>query len=258
MTLALIDGDIVAYRAAAAAERDIDWGDGEERTSHADAAGAAKAAIQNIDAWQSIARCKDVIVAFTGRGNFRKHVLPTYKGNRTKAKPLAYLHTVSEITDRFETRVVDGLEADDILGIMLTNPKYADAVCLTLDKDLRNVPGRHMNPVKEKRPVNIKLPAADYAWMMQTLHGDAVDGYVGIPRVGPARAAKLLPSVGGRAESMWGHVVDAYRKAGLTEAVALQMARVARILRFEDYDKPNKAVRLWHPTRPESLALATI
>ena len=38
-----------------------------------------------------------------------------------------------------------------------------------------------------------------------------------------------------------------YEKAGKTEEDALQMARVARICRFEDYDFKNNMVILWGP-----------
>ena len=42
-------------------------------------------------------------------------------------------------------------------------------------------------------------------------------------------------------------VVEAYEKAGLTEDDALVTARLARILRAEDYDGVN--IKLWEPKR---------
>ena len=42
-------------------------------------------------------------------------------------------------------------------------------------------------------------------------------------------------------------IAKAYDKAGLSEEYALQQARVARILRAEDYDFHNKQVKLWRP-----------
>jgi DNA polymerase-1 len=42
-------------------------------------------------------------------------------------------------------------------------------------------------------------------------------------------------------------VVDAYLKAGLTEEDALMNARMARILRAEDWDFENNEVKLWTP-----------
>ena len=43
----------------------------------------------------------------------------------------------------------------------------------------------------------------------------------------------------------WFRVLAAFRKAGLTDADALQQARLARILRYEDYD--GRSPRLWVP-----------
>jgi len=258
LTVALIDGDIVAFRASAAAQRDIHWDDGDTPTQHTDARGAAEKAVNDVAKWAEAAKCTEIIVAFTGRKNFRKLVLPSYKGNRVNAKPLAYVYTVDAIAAAFETRLVEGLEADDLLGIMLTNPKYSDAVCITIDKDLRTVPGIHLNPVKERRPVRVRRPAADYYWMTQALTGDTTDGYKGLPGTGPAKAAKILGAPGGTAVSLWPRVVAAYATKKLTEADALVQARVARILRFDDYDRINKGVRLWHPRVPETLLLETI
>jgi hypothetical protein len=45
----------------------------------------------------------------------------------------------------------------------------------------------------------------------------------------------------------WELIVEAYAKKDLTEADALQQARVARILRFDDYDFNKKKPILWTP-----------
>ena len=79
--------------------------------------------------------------------------------------------------------------------------------------------------------------------MLQTLTGDPVDGYKGCPGAGPAKAAKVLSKAG----SMWENVKREYVKAGLTEDHAILQARLARILRFEDWDSANKQPILWTP-----------
>jgi DNA polymerase-1 len=259
MTVALIDGDIVAYRAAIADQRGYNWGDGVT-SAVVDNQSAAEAALQTIDAWAAIAGSKKPIVCFSVRHNFRKLVLPTYKANRSPSKPLAYVYTVNAVRDRFECREVDGLEADDLLGILATTDKYRDAVILTLDKDLRTVPGRHLNSLKEDEPVTVTPEQATRKWLMQALHGDPTDGYGGIHRVGPAKAATILdtPSPTNDLARLWSRVVGAYRKAGQTEATALTMTRVARILQRSDYDKDTKEILLWHPTNPTRLPLATV
>jgi hypothetical protein len=254
VTIALIDGDIVAYRAAIGMQTRHAWGDGV--VSHdVDPQQAANAALQTIEAWMALARCTDAIVAFTGKDNFRKRILPTYKANRAgNVKPLAFRPTVEAVEAAFPTRTVYGLEADDLLGILATRDTYSDAIVLSLDKDLRTIPGRHMNPLKDTKPVLRSVYAADAQWLTQALTGDTSDGYTGIPRVGPKKAEAIL---GGdiravallkqTATALWPRVVAAYVKAGLTEDTALTQARVARILRNEDYDKVTKEVILWAP-----------
>jgi DNA polymerase-1 len=46
---------------------------------------------------------------------------------------------------------------------------------------------------------------------------------------------------------MWPKVVEAYAKKALSEDVALQMARIARICQRDDYDYKRKEVILWTP-----------
>ena len=252
MTIALIDADIAAFRAAAVMTPSVDWDSGETTKAHLDPSDAAEAACQTIEAWARIAGCTEIIACFTGRENFRRRVLATYKQNRSgKVKPPHFAHVVAEVKDRFDCRTVEGLEADDLVGILLTTtPKYSGAVCVTIDKDLRSVPGLHLNPLKDSRPVLVTAEEADLWWMTQTLQGDAVDGFTGIPRTGPKKAAAILGTIPQPVHLLWPKVVAAYRKAGLTEADAITQARVARILRREDYDKDTKEILLWSPTTP--------
>lgn len=175
--------------------------------------------------------------------------MPTYKANRSgMARPI-HLGTVRKtMCQRFDHRVVDGLEADDIIGVLATREKYADAIIVSPDKDLLTVPGRHLSPLKDDGVIVISEAEANRRWMLQTLMGDTSDGYKGIPRVGPVKAAKLLGTAR-TLPAMWRAVVQAYRDAGLTEDDALMTARVARILRDTDYDKASKEVRGYRDTR---------
>lgn len=262
MRIALVDGDIAAYRAAAGAQRQIDWGDGPSAPS-VDPQAAAEATLQTIDAWTALAGCTRAIVAFTGPKNFRKDVLATYKSNRKNVpKPMAFAYCVQSVQDRFEHRLVDGLEADDLLGIMATSPRYDGAVIVTIDKDLRTVPAWHMNPLKDSKATWVPEDLANYLWMAQTLTGDTTDGYTGCPGIGPKKVLKILGAPpqdrpGSSLECLWGSVVMTYRTSKLTELEALQQARVARILRASDYHKDTKEIDLWHPTTPIRFKLGT-
>jgi DNA polymerase-1 len=89
--------------------------------------------------------------------------------------------------------------------------------------------------------------------------GDTTDGYPGCQGIGPKKAEAILrealdPKIITPHDQrlMWEAVVAAFKKAELTEDFALQMARVARILRVEDYDFQNKCPILWTPPKGDS------
>ena len=250
MTLALIDGDIVAFRAAAGVGARYDLGDGQTGRE-SDPAAARESALMTCYAWAKQAGCKDILVTFTGSANFRKTILPSYKAARKGVtKPPDYQATVEAVRAEYPSMLVNGLEADDLMGILATTERFiGEAVVVTMDKDLRTIPGRHLNPFKEREAVDVRLHEADHYWLMQTIMGDPTDGYKGIPGSGPAAAVKALGmAVSGRyADVLWPAVVAAYQKAGLNEDDALVQARVARILRRQDYDKATKEVVLWQP-----------
>jgi len=258
MTLALLDGDIIAFRAAAAVQKSYEF-DGETVVD-ADVSEAIQGALETVQAWAELARCRDIRVLFTGPHNFRKSVLPTYKGNRKGGKPVAYFETVSAVKRCFHCQEVDGLEADDLMGILATTPKYADSVIVTLDKDLRTIPGLHYNPVKDTRPIRVTQAQANLKWLTQTLTGDPTDNYSGCPNIGAKRAEAILEGWSGESLSDgWARVVGAYKTKKLTERDALIQARVARILTRADYDKSNREVLLWSPEgEPERVALRDV
>lgn len=76
---------------------------------------------------------------------------------------------------------------------------------------------------------------------MQTMIGDTADNYKGCPGIGIKTAEKLFNKYG----ATWDTVVKSFKNAGCTEEDALVQARVARILRDEDF-KDGK-VKLWTP-----------
>jgi DNA polymerase-1 len=262
--LALIDGDLAAYRASAATQKAIRFADDEEPSIWANPAEAIASALATIDLWVQGAGADKAMVFLTGDGNFRKAIYPAYKSNRSGvARPLALKQVREAIRDRYQTVTVDGLEADDLLGMTLTTPRMAGkAVCVSMDKDLKNVPGLHYNPAKDREPVFVMEAEANRWWFTQALTGDASDGYPGCPKVGPVKAERLLGDWDG-VDLLDGYcrVSDAFigGKKFTDEAEAagqaVTMIRLARILRHGDYDKHEKRHALWHPTTPEWLDL---
>jgi 5'-3' exonuclease len=138
-----------------------------------------------------------------------------------------------------------------VLGILATRNPDDTIICST-DKDMRTVPCMLWD---DKELTKITEAEADYRHLYQTLVGDASDGYPGCPGIGPVKAAKLLSAEARTIEqgnatkciTMWQAVVDAFYAKGLTEDDALLQARLARILRVEDWDAEKREPILWEP-----------
>jgi DNA polymerase-1 len=140
--------------------------------------------------------------------------------------------------------VKDSLEADDCMGILAT--KFPGrCVIVTIDKDMKTIPGRMLHLKQQSQPEWLFTTEADanFAWLSQSISGDRTDGYPGIEGMGPAKSAKLLHAKG----AVYKTVEDAYIAAGLTKEDALMNTRMARILRAEDWDFAKSEMKLWTP-----------
>ena len=254
MRVALVDADILAYQAAASAEKPVDWGDGLW-TLHCfeqDAVAAFEASLERI---KEKTQASKLVLAFSDKANWRKTVLPTYKSNRVgvrKPMLLSFLKTHAEA--KYDCRQIPTLEGDDILGLTMTGSPDQPYIVCSLDKDLKTIPGEHYNFGRDQL-FSVSEDQADYWHYFQTLTGDTTDGYPGCPGCGPKTAEKILEpfyfqtgygSTFDR-EGAWKAVVKAFKKAGFSEEEALVQARVARIMRSGDYDFENNQVNLWTP-----------
>tara|TARA_R100001594_G_scaffold146624_1_gene198284 strand:- start:404 stop:871 length:468 start_codon:yes stop_codon:yes gene_type:complete len=143
---------------------------------------------------------------------------------------------------KHDALIWSGLEGDDVLGIYGSEPnKNDERIIVSMDKDMKTVPCKLYNTKRPEDGIKtITEEEADYWHLFQTLTGDVTDGYSGCPSVGEKTAKKILGD-----NPTWETVVDAYIKRGLTEDEALIQARVARILRFKDYDFVNNKPILW-------------
>lgn len=200
----LIDGDMVAYRVAAAEEKGYDF-EGQFVLS-ADLDQGKENLDLMLSGWLETLEADHLVLYFTAPDNYRKKVLPSYKSNRNGVRRPMLLEALKQhCIDTYATQIVPTLEADDVLGIVATEPRmlkeYAEKVIVTWDKDLRTIPGLHWNPEKgwkevgkDKVPVidKVNLHEADVAFYSQVLSGDAVDGYPGCPGVGKKRAEEII------------------------------------------------------------------
>lgn len=248
MTL-LIDGDWLKHTACAACECDIRW-DEWINTLHVEIADVKDFITMRINYWRDVAGDDHIVICMSDYPTFRHEMCEDYKANRIgKRKPLGMRDIHRWMEQEYECRSCRGLEADDVMGLLATNGSYRNPVIVSIDKDMRTVPG---SLLAGEEVETIHPAQANRTWMMQTLTGDSTDNYSGLKGVGPVSAAKILGEAGTLTD-MWEKVVAAYQKAGFSLMDALTNARLARILRHGDYDFTTGEVRLWDPDRDPSM-----
>lgn len=237
----IIDGDMLLYRSGFSCEVEVRWDDDiwtlqsneNEMKGHFDV--ALSGLVKLIDPKA------EVVVAFSDKENYRHDIFPGYKANRKNTrKPLGLNALRDWAIESYDSRVFPRLEADDVCGIMCTNDR--DCVAVSGDKDFGTLPIRWFN-MNTRRMNDVTEEEADNFHLIQTLAGDATDGYGGVKGIGIKTGQRLLDKKG----YTWDTVVEAYEKAGLTEDDALVTARLARILRNTDYDGVD--IKLWKPKR---------
>lgn len=237
--LLVIDADMLIYKVTTATEHAVDWGNDLWVLG-----GNAKEAVDLLE--MGIRDLKErfdtekLIFCISGPKNYRKDVCPDYKMNRKATrKPLLYPHIKQHLIDNYDTACEEYLEADDLCGMFATHPDLGPTIIVSDDKDMYTIPGvtYRLGEVTE-----VSADEAWRTWLIQTLTGDATDGYAGAPSYGPVKANKALPE-----KPKWVDVVKCFESVGLTEADALRNARLARILHHGEYDFDTKQVTLWEP-----------
>ena len=235
----LIDADFIVYKACAAAETELDWGDDVimVTSKFSDAMKATQREIEKLKTvfmWD----VPEVILFFSDSTNFRKEILPSYKGHRNRKKPCGYKRVINKLAETNEVIIMPTLEADDAMGIYAT--KHPGATICSPDKDMRQIPGNLYN----MEDFTSITESDGKKWhLVQSLSGDQTDGYAGLSGVGVKRATTLFESKG----YSWKTVVEAYEEKGMTEEDALLNARLARILTVDDYDFKRKRPIPWTP-----------
>lgn len=250
MTTLLIDGDLLLYRSAAATESEVQWDD-DNWILHSNLTESKDLFTTSLDGITNALGTKSLIMCLSDSANFRKDLTPTYKSKRKDTrKPIVFKAMLEWIKETYDPIIKPRLEADDVLGILATHPDYAGkCIIVSEDKDMQTLPCALYRQGELK---TISEADADYFWAFQTLTGDSTDGYNGCPGVGPKKAESILTS-----PPYWPKIVNAYRKAGMTEEDALLNARLARILRYSDWDIKKQEVKLWTPTNDTTANTST-
>lgn len=180
---ALIDGDILVYRIGYSTE------DVPERL-----AGIRLRDYFNEILESLLISSHQTYLTSTDKSNYRYQVDSTYKANRTQPKPKHYdfLRACFINNSNFNSCVVSGMEADDRIGIDASNMPNKSSFCIvSIDKDLKQIPGWHYDFVK-KRKFYITQSQADKFIYYQLLVGDSADNVSGITGIGDSIATKLL------------------------------------------------------------------
>lgn len=232
---ALVDIEIIIHRVLSASEG-----------SPVEAQGAE--CIRKAWEWRGLAGNADMLLCFScpNGGNFRKVIDPTYKAHRS-SKPENYHEVVKYIKDRANCMQINGLEADDLIGILQTSQVYGATKIISVDKDFLTIAGWLINPndiLRYQKPITEE--EADINHLRQSVIGDTADNFKGIPGCGPKAAEGVF---------CWDDVVALGEKKGLPLDYLILQARLARILRREDYDRETNTIKLWHPTEPEAFDL---
>lgn len=164
---ALIDGDIIAYRAAAVADKES-WGISSLSLLYANVDSMMEAISHYVDQGETI-------VCLSSSTNFRKVLYSDYKANRKTAKPKLLSHAISYLHKEYGGSSIKGYEADDMIAMLMTNGD----VCVSLDKDMMQLRGTHFNFVKN-RFTTVSNKEAINNFIYQMIVGDTTDNVKGL------------------------------------------------------------------------------
>ena len=231
----LIDADFIVYKACAAAESEVDFGDDVilVTSNFSDALSATNRELTKIK--NKFGSFSSMILFFSDSENFRKKILPEYKGHRNRKKPCGYKRIINQLKTEYKVIIKPTLEADDSMGIYAT--KYPGNMIVSPDKDMKQIPGRLYN---FDDTFTITHEEGGKWHLIQTLAGDQTDGYGGVSGIGVKRAISLFEDKG----YSWQTVIEAFDN---DIENALVNARLARILTVDDYDFKRKCPILWTP-----------
>ncbi len=132
-----IDGDLIVYQTCCVFNDDDDLSRRQ----------IIKYINKKIDNLLRSAGCDTYIMFVTTNTNFRDDLVDDYKANRKDAdKPINLAWAKRWCLDNLNTHYHLKLEADDLLGIYMNS----NSILWSLDKDLRQIPGMHLDDATQK------------------------------------------------------------------------------------------------------------
>jgi hypothetical protein len=137
--------------------------------------------------------CQDYKGFLTGKGNFRDTVAVTapYKGQRVSEKPVHLQALRDHLVNSWGFEVVNGIEADDAVGIAAYAVPEDESIMVHIDKDLNQFRGWHYNYRKKEKYYVSEFEGLT-AFYTQILTGDRIDNIIGLKGIGPVKAKRIL------------------------------------------------------------------
>tara|TARA_R110001592_G_scaffold325554_1_gene605659 strand:- start:598 stop:1317 length:720 start_codon:yes stop_codon:yes gene_type:complete len=229
----LIDGDIIAYRAAFSTEQ---MGSSDTKAKVDD---LIEFILDKTVLFPEIGL--DYVVYLTGKGNFRHDIAKShvYKGNRKSVQKPRHLQTARDhMESKYKAIISKGEEADDLIAMEAAKLNYKACVA-SIDKDMLQIPCWHFNIVRGDY-LKVEPFGGIKFFYKQILTGDRADNIVGLFRVGEVKASKILDGAETE-EELWDRVIKAYD--GDEERVT-ENARLLWLRREE--------AEIWQPPRVRS------
>jgi len=227
----LVDGDIIAYRAAFATQDlfpDDARGKVEELVDYI--------LEKTIDF--PFPSKSDYQVYLTGKTNFRFDIAKSYpyKGNRASTEKPIHLGVARDhMIEKYDAIVSDNEEADDLIAKEAAAQNY-NCVVASIDKDMLQLPCWHFNFGRGTWEKMSEFEGISFFYT-QILTGDAADNIKGLHGIGPKKAEKLLGDCKTEDE-LWEAVYKAYD--GDIDRI-IENGRLLWLRRYDD--------QLWEPPK---------
>lgn len=153
---------------------------------------------------QCIEKCDDFIsninryaraeyyVGYLTQGKcFRYDINSSYKSNRKYENMPKYLKEIRQhLRNRYNFISQEGWEADDLVVSFKAQNKQYESIIVSPDKDVLNIPGKHLNPRKMEFKETSEDEASEFFWKSM-ITGDTIDGIKGIPGKGKVYADEM-------------------------------------------------------------------
>lgn len=151
--------------------------------------------------------------------NFRFKIFSEYKANRPP-KPRWTPFVKDYLLEQYNAVIVPYHEADDALAMYQTD----DSICVSIDKDLLQIPGAHFGMVSHEFTTIEEFDGL-FWFYQQLMMGDNTDNISGIKGLGTARTRTILKDCKTEAE-MWQAVLATYAKYEMDESIPLRNGKL--------------------------------